>query len=79
MQGVSQSLSGRVAVLSLLPLSLGESHQSGANPTDLEFILENLFSYPTRKADPKPKHSSIPLEDWILRGGYPEIRLHPAG
>jgi len=77
MQGVSQSLSGRVAILSLLPLSLGESHQSGANPTDLESILENLFSQPTRKADPKPKHPSIPLENWILRGGYPEIRLHP--
>jgi predicted AAA+ superfamily ATPase len=65
-----------VAVLSLLPLSYGESRELGGNPADLESTLEGLFSKPTRvrtKSHPPP----IPLENWILRGGYPEIRLYP--
>ncbi|OGP61162.1 MAG: hypothetical protein A2V65_12490 [Deltaproteobacteria bacterium RBG_13_49_15] len=76
MQGVSQSLSGRVAVLSLLPLSYGESRELGGNPADLESILKGLFSKSSKvrtKSHPPP----IPLENWILRGGYPEIRLDP--
>jgi hypothetical protein len=77
MQGVSQSLSGRVAVLSLLPLSLGESRELGGNPADLESILKGLFYKSTRMARTKPHPPPTPLENWILRGGYPEIRLDP--
>ena len=75
MQGVSQSLSGRVAVLSLLPLSFGESRKLGKNPAALESILQGLFSKPARVVRKSPP--PIPLENYILRGGYPEIRLDP--
>jgi len=77
MQGVSQSLSGRVAVLSLLPLSYSESRQLGARPLDLESVLDGLFVEPEVKKDPKAMASPIGLGDWLLRGGYPEIRLNP--
>jgi predicted AAA+ superfamily ATPase len=77
MQGVSQSLSGRVAVLSLLPLSFGESRGAGKSPADLEAILERLFVNPTVSPRKKPPSPMVPLENWVLRGGYPEIRLNP--
>jgi uncharacterized protein len=77
MQGVSQTLSGRVAVLSLLPLSIGESQEFGSEPTDLENILNNLFSCSQNKAQLHANRPSVSLENWILRGGYPEIRLNP--
>jgi predicted AAA+ superfamily ATPase len=76
MQGVSQSLSGRVAILSLLSLSCGESREMGGKAADLESILEGLFAESKRLRTPSPP-PPIPLENWILRGGYPEIRLNP--
>jgi uncharacterized protein len=76
MQGVSQSLSGRVAILSLLPLSCDESREMGGKSADLESILERLFGESKRPRRPLPP-PPIPLENWILRGGYPEIRLNP--
>jgi predicted AAA+ superfamily ATPase len=75
MEGVSQSLSGRVAVLSLLPFSLGESQGFGKSALGIDGILERLFSNGEGK---KRKASLIPisLDDWLLRGAYPEVRAN---
>lgn len=72
MEGVSQSLAGRVAVLSLLPFSVAEAIKNAGFDRSIDDILEDLFG-------DKPKHHgkrSIPLGDWFLRGGYPEIRAN---
>lgn len=75
MQGISQSLSGRVAVLSLLPFSLGESLGFGEQPLSIDTILENTFfgHGETVKKDTGP---ALLLDDWLLRGAYPEIRAN---
>jgi hypothetical protein len=75
MQGVSQSLSGRVAVLSLLPLSWSESQGRGDRDYSLDALLSRLFS---EYVDSKKKESiEVSLHDWVLRGAYPEIRANP--
>ena len=78
MQGVSQSLSGRVAVLSLLPFSLGESYGQGSQVASIDNILESLLFAGERGTKGKPRQSPFPLDDWLLRGAYPEIRTNKA-
>lgn len=72
MQGVSQSLSGRIAVLTLLPFTIAESRKEGDSWTDLDSLIKNAFS---NKEETK-KHRHLSLDDWLLRGAYPEIRVH---
>jgi predicted AAA+ superfamily ATPase len=71
MKGVSQSLAGRIAVLSLDPLSAGEA---GGAPeaTAPDRVLARVFG---QGKGPRP---GTPPEavDWLLRGGYPEPRLN---
>ena len=69
MQGVSQTLSGRIAILNLLPFSLGESIGAGEQNYSIDEIITRVFS--SRRSF---KPASITLDDWILRGSYPEIR-----
>lgn len=78
MHGVSQSLSGRVAVLSLLPMSLGESQGLGTRSSGIDDILSGL-THEKQKRTPKrgPLSAAVPLHDWLLRGAYPEIRTNP--
>jgi predicted AAA+ superfamily ATPase len=76
MQGVSQSLSGRVAVLSLLPFSLGESHGFGNRQLSIDVILENIFLHSNKTRKMRHKTPSLALDDWLLRGAYPEIRAN---
>jgi predicted AAA+ superfamily ATPase len=73
MQGVSQTLSGRIAILNLLPFSLGESIGSGKLDYSIDEILSNVFSTKDHRFTPV----SYELDDWILRGSYPEIRNNP--
>ena len=73
MQGVSQTLSGRVAVLNLLPFSLGESLGTGAQDHSIDEIISHIFS----TADLKIPSVPFSLDNWILRGSYPEIRENP--
>jgi hypothetical protein len=72
MRGVSQSLAGRVAVLSLDPLSAGEA---GGAPeaTSPDRLLARVFGQGGRN-----RHHGTPPDaaDWLLRGGYPEPRLN---
>jgi len=76
MQGVSQSLSGRVAVLTLLPLSLGESLGFGDRGFDIDGVLENAFGPKKRHRKREKGGAALALEDWLLRGAYPEIRAN---
>jgi predicted AAA+ superfamily ATPase len=76
MQGISQSLSGRVAVLSLLPFSLGEGCGLGSKDTSIDSILENIFRDSEKRAKGKPASPAFSLDNWLLRGAYPEIRAN---
>jgi predicted AAA+ superfamily ATPase len=73
MQGISQSLSGRVAVLSLLPFSLGESYGLGGKDLSIDIILENIFLDSKKRAKGKPAPPSFSLDDWLLRGASSQI------
>jgi hypothetical protein len=71
MKGVSQSLAGRVAVLSLDPLSAGEA--GGApEPSVPDQLLARVFGRGRGPRRPAPPPDDA---DWLLRGGYPEPRL----
>jgi predicted AAA+ superfamily ATPase len=76
MEGVSQSLSGRIAVLSLLPFSLRESIGFGSQQFSLDAILERTFVKPRRPGNAKMRIPSLTLDDWLLRGAYPEVRCN---
>lgn len=66
MQGVSQSLAGRAAVLSLLPFSLMERAGHGEETAGAAEWLRGMR---------RPRHeaSRFSLSDVLLRGHYPEI------
>lgn len=75
MKGVSQSLAGRVAVLALEPLSTAEAvgRPAGASPAEM---LGRVFIERPRT----PRHAAVAtvdLGDWLLRGGFPELRVNP--
>ncbi|MCC6521820.1 MAG: ATP-binding protein [Polyangiaceae bacterium] len=75
MAGVTESLAGRAAVLTLLPLSLGEAAGRPRGASSVDAILANIF----READgraPAAAPGAPPLADWVLRGGFPEPRAH---
>jgi len=76
MQGVTQSLSGRVAVLTLLPFSLGESRRLAEPPIGIDETLGRIVA--RGKTDGKRRRGKpvIELHDWLLRGAYPEIRAN---
>jgi uncharacterized protein len=66
MQGISQSLAGRVAVLSLLPFSFSERIGRG----EVAKAFPNLL----RELNPREKcEDKISISEVILRGSYPEI------
>lgn len=66
-QGASESLAGRVAILTLLPLSLGEAMRRPRLKTGIEALLDRMLE--ARTASP-PR---VDLGPWILRGGFPEL------
>lgn len=77
MQGISQSLSGRVAVLTLLPFSLGESLDLGDRFKSVDRLLDQLFRERPEKSEEGFGDSEVSLDDYLLRGCYPEIRSNP--
>lgn len=74
MEGVSQSLSGRVAVLSLLPFSIGESLEWGDQSSSIDHILGAISTGSDAPGKVASERSHITLDNWLLRGSYPEIR-----
>lgn len=74
MKGVSESLAGRIAILTLDPMAVGE----GAGAADLlsvDGLLQRVFGeMGTVGAGDR---TDADLADWLLRGGYPEPRLNP--
>lgn len=71
MQGVSESLAGRAAILSLLPLSLAERLGEIETAHDPATWVATLDSSTRSKT-----HTD--LAESILRGGYPELALNSA-
>jgi len=67
MRGVSESLAGRVAVLSLLPFSCAERIKNGEQTLDSRGLLK-LISGEREIIKSKLKISTL-----VLRGNYPEI------
>jgi predicted AAA+ superfamily ATPase len=66
MHGISQSLAGRAAVLSLLPFSFSERIEQGERTQEMVDWLKGLNLH--QKCE-----SKISLTELILRGNYPEI------
>jgi len=70
MANVSQSLAGRVAVMQLLPFSVGEASGRPGGDVSIDSLLRLAFG----EGDlPSP---SFGLADWLLRGSYPEMRAN---
>jgi len=72
MQGVSESLAGRIAVMTLLPLSVGEAAGTGGESPSLAALLSGVRAGTAKTAAP-----GFDMEDWLLRGAYPEVRANP--
>ena len=66
MHGISQSLAGRAAVLSLLPFSFSERIEQGERTKEMIDWLKGLNLH--QKCE-----SKVSLIELILRGNYPEI------
>ena len=81
MRGVSESLAGRVAILTLAPMAVGEG-RGPPQPASLDDLLERVFGDSPGARSEVPERHEAPeetdLADWLLRGGYPEPRLNPA-
>jgi uncharacterized protein len=67
MENISQSLAGRIATLSLLPLSVSEISDNAKNAIDFIRWTQNKSNKLNNK---------ISLSDLILRGFYPEIAVN---
>lgn len=77
LDGISQTLAGRVAVLHLDPMTLGEVRRRPAQAT-MARVLAGVFggtASPGRAREPTTPR--IKLGDWLMRGGFPEVRLDP--
>lgn len=73
MEGVSQSLAGRIAVLTLLPFSMGEFLPLGYPLHEsIDSLLLRVFEPGFERVKKGPS-----LGNWLLRGSYPEPRSNP--
>ena len=71
MKGIGETLAGRIAILHLYPFSLAEEQKiPRLHLCTAEAFLKDLIQ--TKKIPVK----SIPLGQWLLEGGYPEIVLN---
>jgi uncharacterized protein len=74
LQGTSESLAGRVAILTLLPLALSEIQRRPRAGDSVETVLRELLEARPSPAPPDRPH----LAQWLLRGGYPQLWSDPA-
>ena len=70
MKGVTESMSGRVGLISMSPLSLSEINQKEEDPfdVDIERIKNRLTNY---------QIGTNEMYDYIVRGFYPELYDNP--
>lgn len=71
MKHVSDSLAGRVAVMSLLPFSFAEQMRRGRQTYDMESFLHAI-----KKQEVVHTHKTD-IFSLLLRGSYPEIAINP--
>jgi len=80
MKGVSESLAGRAAVLTLDPLAAGEVAGTRPPPS-VDDLLAAVFGgnaeHDKGTGSGQGEAADVDLADWVLRGGYPEPRLRP--
>jgi predicted AAA+ superfamily ATPase len=76
MQGVTQTLSGRIAILTLDPLSTAEVLEQPA-VSCVDTLLARSFDGKTGRPVTGTE-APVDFADWLLRGGFPEPRLNPA-
>jgi predicted AAA+ superfamily ATPase len=73
LQGTSESLAGRVAILTLLPLSWSEIEHRARAQDPVETVLDELLeARPAMAASARPD-----LAQWLLRGGFPQLWSDP--
>lgn len=72
MRGVSESLAGRVAVLSLLPFSCAERIRNGEKALNTKMLLKKI------SAGGESLKNKNAISKIILRGNYPEIASRAA-
>ena len=71
MKGISETLAGRIAILHLYPFSLAEEQKRPqAQLSTADAFLKDLIQAK------KLLSKSIPLGQWLLEGGYPEVVLN---
>lgn len=68
LEGSSESLAGRVAILTLLPLSWPEIQRRPRARESVETVLGRLF-----EARPSGARTRPNLARWLLRGGFPPL------
>jgi predicted AAA+ superfamily ATPase len=68
LEGTSESLAGRVAILTLLPLSWSEIQRRPRARESVETVLGRFFA-----ARPSGSHSHPDLARWLLWGGFPAL------
>ena len=74
LQGTSESLAGRVAILTLLPLSWSETQGRGRPEESAETALQRLLAArPGGGASSPSAQAREDLAGWILRGGFPQL------
>ncbi len=72
MRGVSETLAGRIAVLTLDPLSTGEFLRRSPPPT-ADAVIKRVWS-----ASGRSPAGGLEIGAWLLRGGFPEVALDPS-
>jgi len=72
LQGTSESLAGRVAILVLLPLSWSEIQKRARAEDSVETVLGSLLEARPTEEPPRPD-----LAQWLLRGGFPQLWSEP--
>ena len=73
LQGSSESLAGRVVILTLLPLSWSEIRNRARAQDSVETVFQELLAV---RLTPEPPEGPD-LAQWLLRGGYPQLWSDP--
>ncbi|HUF78708.1 MAG TPA: ATP-binding protein [Thermoanaerobaculia bacterium] len=74
LQGTAESLAGRVAILTLLPLSWSEIERRPRSEDSAEAVIGGLLAAPAGRSRSRPPGTGADeLAAWLLRGGFPQL------